>query len=55
MDVSIGQITVGCALGYLDLRFVEDDWRRDHPGLSNWFVEFSKRPSMQSTLPETSR
>jgi glutathione S-transferase len=54
MDVSIGQITVGCALGYLDLRFVEDDWRQNCPDLKNWCVEFSKRLSMQSTLPKTS-
>ena len=51
-DITIGQITIACALGYLDFRFAEDDWRQDHPALANWFMEFSQRPSMQITQPK---
>jgi glutathione S-transferase len=53
-DITIGHITIACALGYLDFRFAEDDWRQNCHDLKNWCVEFSKRPSMQSTLPKTS-
>lgn len=49
--ITIGQITVGCALGYLDLRFADDQWRKKRPKLAAWFEKFSKRPSMASTAP----
>lgn len=49
--VTIGQVTVGCALGYLDLRFADDQWRKSRPKLAAWFETFSKRPSMSSTVP----
>jgi len=50
-DLSIGLISVGCALGYLDLRMPDDPWRRDHPALADWFDTFSERTSMASTVP----
>ncbi len=49
--VTIGTITLGCALGYLDLRFSGDTWRDGHPALASWFGAFSQRPSMQATVP----
>lgn len=49
--VTIGQIAVACALGYLDFRFAEEDWREALPGLEKWYVAFVNRPSMQATLP----
>jgi len=52
-DVTIGQITVACAIGYLDFRFKEDNWRQGQPVLTNWFADFSERSSMQATLPKT--
>jgi glutathione S-transferase len=48
---TIGHITVGCALGYLDFRFANHDWRSSRPKLAKWFAEFSKRPSMAATVP----
>lgn len=51
---TIGTITVGCALGYLDFRFAEDDWRLRHPSLAAWYEGFSRRPSMQATVPRDS-
>ena len=48
---TIGTITVGCALGYLDLRFHDHDWRNKRPKLAKWFAAFSKLPSMKSTAP----
>ncbi|GGF42934.1 glutathione S-transferase [Aliidongia dinghuensis] len=49
--VDIGTITIGCALGYLDFRFGDLDWRASHPGLAAWYAGFSARPSMKATVP----
>jgi glutathione S-transferase len=49
--LSIGQISIGCALGYLDFRFPDDDWRHLAPDLSDWYAGFSQRPSMTATVP----
>jgi glutathione S-transferase len=49
--VDIGQIAVGCALGYLDLRHAERDWRAMHPAMAAWFAQFSARASMNATAP----
>ena len=50
-SLHIGAITVGCALGYLDLRFADDDWRKDRPALAAWFESFSQRPAMTASAP----
>ncbi len=47
----IGQITLGCALGYLDYRFSAIDWRAQVPAVANWSREISSRPSFASTEP----
>jgi glutathione S-transferase len=49
---SIGHVTVGCALGYLDFRFPNDDWRRGRPKLTQWYEKFSQRASMKETVPK---
>ena len=49
--LDMGQITVGCALGYLDLRHSGRVWRQGRPGLTSWFATFAQRPSMQATVP----
>lgn len=46
-----GQISVACALGYLDFRFGDRDWRRAHPALAAWYQGFAARPSMEATVP----
>jgi len=48
----IGYVTVGCALGYLDFRFPNDDWRRGRPKLTQWYEKFSQRASMKETVPK---
>ncbi|MEE9209810.1 MAG: glutathione S-transferase [Kiloniellales bacterium] len=50
--LSIGRISIGCALGYLDFRAPDDDWRAGHPNLAAWYQDFARRPSMQETVPE---
>ena len=48
---TIGSIAVGCALGYIDFRFADVDWRATRPGIAAWYGAFSVRPSMQKTQP----
>lgn len=50
--VGMGQIAVGCALGYLDLRHAERDWRSGNPALAAWFAGFAARPAMVVTAPK---
>lgn len=50
--LDVGQIAVGCALGYLDFRHPMRDWRTGRPGLAGWFETFGARPSMRATFPE---
>lgn len=52
-QLTIGPIAIGCMLGYLDLRFPEDGWRRRHPTLASWYQNFETRPSMEATKPPT--
>jgi glutathione S-transferase len=47
----IGDIAIGCALGYLDFRFGELDWRAQAARSATWFAAFNARPSMQQTTP----
>lgn len=49
--VDMGQIALGCALGYLDLRHGHRDWRKTRPMLAAWWAGFAERPSMQATRP----
>lgn len=49
--VDIGTIACGVALGYLDFRFADDDWRGSHPELARWYERFGSRPSMRATVP----
>ena len=45
----IGEISLVCALGYLDLRHSDLDWRKVNTSLAVWFESISKRPSVQKT------
>lgn len=49
--LDIGQIAVGCALGYLDFRHAARDWRNGRPALAAWEKAFAARPSMAATVP----
>jgi glutathione S-transferase len=48
---TIGEITVACALGYVDFRLAELNWRAARPKLAAWYEKFSQYPSMQATKP----
>jgi len=49
--LSIGGITVGCALGYMDYRFDSFGWREQAPRLAQWHAKLSQRPSFKATEP----
>ena len=49
--LDMGQISVGCALGYLDFRHGARNWRDGNDDLAAWFARFSERASMQATIP----
>ena len=49
---TIGQITIGCALGYLDFRYASEVWRERHRRLGAWYGTFAKRRAMQETVPK---
>lgn len=50
--LDMAQIAVAVALGYLDFRQPDRDWRRDHPALATWFAKMSERDSFKETLPQ---
>jgi glutathione S-transferase len=49
--LDIGQIAIGCALGYLDFRHDARAWRQGRGALDDWFAAFATRPSMAATTP----
>jgi len=50
----IGTISIACALGYLDLRFASEDWRKSRPRLAAWAAAIAERPSLAATAPAAS-
>ncbi len=48
---SLADIAVGCALGYLDFRFPQIDWRTDYPNLVRLHDKLMQRPSFADTSP----
>ncbi|KPC35755.1 Glutathione S-transferase domain-containing protein [Pseudomonas syringae pv. cilantro] len=47
----VASISMAAALGYLDFRQPDLNWRNSYPELANWYLEVSQRPSMQATQP----
>ena len=48
-DFGIGQIALVCALGQLDFRWPDTDWRERFPALARWSADVGRRPSVQLT------
>ena len=48
---SLSDVAVGCALGYLDLRFSQIDWRGTYPNLARLQEKLAQRPSFIETAP----
>ena len=51
---SLADVSAGCALGYLDFRFPEIDWRADHPNLLKLAEKLAQRQSFIDTAPPQS-
>ncbi len=49
---TIGEISVACALGYMEFRKLEPDWRASRPKLAAWYDKFCDYPSMKATSPK---
>ena len=49
--LSLADLAVGCALGYLDFRFAEIDWRSAYPNLAKLQDKLMQRPSFVDSLP----
>lgn len=47
----LGDAALGCALGYVDFRFSDAEWRAGRPALSAWQAGFESRPSAIATNP----
>lgn len=51
IHMTLADIAVGCALGYLDFRFADVDWRASHPSLARLAEKLNARPSFRETKP----
>lgn len=50
-DLTIGTITLACALAYLDLRFPDHDWRAEASEAAAWYAVIAEHPSLRATRP----
>jgi glutathione S-transferase len=50
--LTLGQVALGCALGWVDLRLGDFAWRDSRPRIAAWYKDFAQRPSMLATAPE---
>ena len=50
-SLTLADLALVSALGYLDLRQPERDWRTAHPGLAAWAARMYARPSVRETAP----
>jgi glutathione S-transferase len=51
IHLTLADIAVGCALGYLDLRFPQIDWRARHPNLARLAKKLEARQSFIDSAP----
>jgi glutathione S-transferase len=52
VHMSLSDIAVGCALGYLDFRYGQIDWRAAHPNLHKLYDKLSQRQSFIDCMPK---
>ena len=48
---SLADISVGCTLGWFELRFPEINWKSQYPNLAKLVTQLSERPSFKQTEP----
>ena len=54
IHMTLADIAVGCALGYLDFRFPQIAWRADHANLERLAAKLNARHSFVDTAPPAS-
>ena len=50
-QLTLADVAVGSALGWLAFRFPEIVWREDYPNLARLFDKLSERKSFKDTVP----
>jgi glutathione S-transferase len=50
IHLSLADVAVGCALGYLDFRFPDIEWRTAYPNLAKLHDKLLQRPSFAETV-----
>ncbi len=48
---TLADVATGCALGYLDFRFAQIDWRGEYPNLKRLYDKLAARQSFIDTAP----
>ena len=51
IHMTLADVAVGCALGYLDFRFPQVGWRSEYPTLARLADKLNARPSFVDTAP----
>jgi len=49
---SLADVVVGCALGYLNFRFPEINWKEEHPNLGRLYEKLMLRPAFAESIPQ---
>jgi glutathione S-transferase len=49
---NIGHVALACALGWVDFRMENMDWKASRPKLAKWYAEIARRPSLAATAPK---
>lgn len=55
IHLSLSDIAVGCALGWVGFRFPEIDWRGDYPNLAKLYDKLMTRASFADTAPRVAQ
>ena len=50
-QISLADISVGCALDYLIFRFPNNQWQKSYPNLNRLYKKLMSRPSFANTAP----
>jgi glutathione S-transferase len=48
---TLGHMALAVALGYLDFRHADVDWRSGRAELAAWYEQICTRPSLAATAP----
>ena len=48
---TIGEIAIACAIGYVEFRLPDLDWKSSRPKLSAWYARMCEYPAMKATVP----